>query len=150
MLKIIDRNVAKWSFIGAGMGTYTVYSDKSLKKVCVSRYFSLWRMICHPVLCWFCVPLMWCQIVFYSKWQCHYVLGFDFRGIMYGVTRLMDISFTLNDCFFFGAIISATDPGTAAVSSHFLSSLVIFHNLLSSLIIFHHLLPSLIIFNHLS
>ncbi|XP_056005780.1 sodium/hydrogen exchanger 9-like isoform X3 [Ostrea edulis] len=33
-------------------------------------------------------------------------------GIMYGVTRLMDISFTLNDCFFFGAIISATDPVT--------------------------------------
>ncbi|XP_062575375.1 sodium/hydrogen exchanger 9-like [Saccostrea cucullata] len=34
-------------------------------------------------------------------------------GIMYGVTRLMQLtSFTLNDCFFFGAIISATDPVT--------------------------------------
>ncbi|OWF52324.1 Sodium/hydrogen exchanger 7 [Mizuhopecten yessoensis] len=33
-------------------------------------------------------------------------------GIMYGLTRLMDITFTLNDCFFFGAIISATDPVT--------------------------------------
>nr|XP_022288085.1 sodium/hydrogen exchanger 9-like isoform X4 [Crassostrea virginica] len=33
-------------------------------------------------------------------------------GIMYGVTRLMDLKFSLNDCFFFGAIISATDPVT--------------------------------------
>ena len=32
---------------------------------------------------------------------------------MYGLTRLMDISqyLTVNDCFFFGALISATDPG---------------------------------------
>lgn len=35
----------------------------------------------------------------------------SFSGIMYGVTRLMDLKFSLNDCFFFGAIISATDPG---------------------------------------
>ncbi|XP_069104244.1 sodium/hydrogen exchanger 6-like isoform X5 [Argopecten irradians] len=33
-------------------------------------------------------------------------------GIMYGLTRLMEIKFSLNDCFFFGAIISATDPVT--------------------------------------
>ena len=30
---------------------------------------------------------------------------------MYGLTRVMNISFDLNDAFFFGAIISATDPG---------------------------------------
>nr|XP_011451414.3 sodium/hydrogen exchanger 9 isoform X8 [Crassostrea gigas] len=34
-------------------------------------------------------------------------------GFMFGVTRLMNLtSFSLNDCFFFGAIISATDPVT--------------------------------------
>ncbi|KAJ8310311.1 hypothetical protein KUTeg_012176, partial [Tegillarca granosa] len=33
-------------------------------------------------------------------------------GIMYGLTRLMEVQFSLNDCFFFGAIISATDPVT--------------------------------------
>ncbi|KAK3096145.1 hypothetical protein FSP39_023689 [Pinctada imbricata] len=33
-------------------------------------------------------------------------------GIMYGLTRFMSVSFKLNDCFFFGAIISATDPVT--------------------------------------
>ncbi|KAK7483865.1 hypothetical protein BaRGS_00024882 [Batillaria attramentaria] len=34
-------------------------------------------------------------------------------GIMYGLTRLMpSLSFDLNDCFLFGAIISATDPVT--------------------------------------
>ena len=31
--------------------------------------------------------------------------------MMYGLTRVMDITFDLNDAFFFGAIISATDPG---------------------------------------
>jgi len=30
---------------------------------------------------------------------------------MFAFTRFMDITFTVNDCFFFGAIISATDPG---------------------------------------
>ncbi|XP_070174043.1 sodium/hydrogen exchanger 9-like isoform X3 [Littorina saxatilis] len=34
-------------------------------------------------------------------------------GILYGTTRLMhDITFSLNDCFYFGAVISATDPVT--------------------------------------
>ena len=30
---------------------------------------------------------------------------------MFGLTRFMTMNFTLNDCLFFGAIISATDPG---------------------------------------
>ncbi|XP_050398402.1 sodium/hydrogen exchanger 7 isoform X4 [Patella vulgata] len=37
---------------------------------------------------------------------------FAVGGIMFGLTRLMSIDFSLNDCFFFGAIISATDPVT--------------------------------------
>ncbi|KAL8574823.1 hypothetical protein ACOMHN_031930 [Nucella lapillus] len=40
-------------------------------------------------------------------------------GILYGLTRVMyDISFDLNDCFFFGAIISATDPVTVLAIFH--------------------------------
>ncbi|XP_076453860.1 sodium/hydrogen exchanger 9-like [Babylonia areolata] len=40
-------------------------------------------------------------------------------GILYGLTRLMyDITFDLNDCFFFGAIISATDPVTVLAIFH--------------------------------
>ena len=41
-------------------------------------------------------------------------------GILYGLTRLMyDITFNLNDCFFFGAIISATDPGQSLTCLRF-------------------------------
>ena len=40
-----------------------------------------------------------------------YCMACYFSGMMYGLTRLMNISFDLNDSFFFGAIISATDPG---------------------------------------
>ena len=43
--------------------------------------------------------------------QVFYCMTCDFSGMMYGLTRLMNISFDLNDSFFFGAIISATDPG---------------------------------------
>ena len=30
---------------------------------------------------------------------------------MFVITRFLTFEFTVNDCFFFGAIISATDPG---------------------------------------
>lgn len=36
---------------------------------------------------------------------------FVFRGLMFAFTRFLPMTFTVNDCFFFGAIISATDPG---------------------------------------
>ncbi|CAE1172129.1 SLC9A6_7 [Acanthosepion pharaonis] len=41
-------------------------------------------------------------------------------GILYGLTRLMAISniFQLTDCFFFGAVISATDPVTVLAIFH--------------------------------
>ncbi|XP_071084484.1 sodium/hydrogen exchanger 9-like isoform X6 [Haliotis cracherodii] len=40
-------------------------------------------------------------------------------GTMFGLTRLMSYTeFTLNDCFFFGAIISATDPVTVLALFH--------------------------------
>ncbi|KAL8597910.1 hypothetical protein ACOMHN_063806 [Nucella lapillus] len=40
-------------------------------------------------------------------------------GILYGFTRFMyDIDFGLNDCFLFGAIISATDPVTVLAIFH--------------------------------
>lgn len=39
-------------------------------------------------------------------------------GMMYGLTRVMNISFDLNDAFFFGAIISATDPVTVLAIFH--------------------------------
>ncbi|XP_064615656.1 sodium/hydrogen exchanger 6-like [Liolophura sinensis] len=40
-------------------------------------------------------------------------------GIMFGLTRLMtNISVSLNDCFFFGALISATDPVTVLAIFH--------------------------------
>ncbi|GAB1605902.1 sodium/hydrogen exchanger 9-like isoform X4 [Argonauta hians] len=43
-----------------------------------------------------------------------------FGGIMYGLTRLMNIShlIQLTDCFFFGAVISATDPVTILAIFH--------------------------------
>ncbi|ESO98871.1 hypothetical protein LOTGIDRAFT_81744, partial [Lottia gigantea] len=43
---------------------------------------------------------------------------FAFGGVMFGLTRLMDIDFSLNNCFFFGAIISATDPVTILAIFH--------------------------------
>ncbi|XP_052783462.1 sodium/hydrogen exchanger 9-like isoform X3 [Mya arenaria] len=33
-------------------------------------------------------------------------------GLMFAITRFLPFEFTVNDCFFFGAIISATDPVT--------------------------------------
>ncbi|XP_067668746.1 sodium/hydrogen exchanger 9-like isoform X6 [Haliotis asinina] len=40
-------------------------------------------------------------------------------GTMFGLTRIMSYTeFTLNDCFFFGAIISATDPVTVLALFH--------------------------------
>lgn len=51
----------------------------------------------------FCSPLTWTSI---------------FRNLMYGVVKLMQVvgqltdKFYYTDCLFFGAIISATDPGT--------------------------------------
>ncbi|XP_029646174.1 sodium/hydrogen exchanger 9 isoform X1 [Octopus sinensis] len=43
-----------------------------------------------------------------------------FGGIMYGLTRIMNIShlIQLTDCFFFGAVISATDPVTILAIFH--------------------------------
>ncbi|KAL5004134.1 hypothetical protein ScPMuIL_017590 [Solemya velum] len=39
-------------------------------------------------------------------------------GILYGLTRFMSFTFSLNDCFLFGAIISATDPVTVLAIFH--------------------------------
>lgn len=45
------------------------------------------------------------------------------RNLMYGVVKLMQVlgqltdKFYYTDCLFFGAVISATDPGTSSLSS---------------------------------